>query len=475
MRRDADPEPAGQAVPEELSPDAEQPASEQSGAAADAPQDAVMGEEADDEAPDESAAAEWKTPDLVPPIAARTEQKPAKAREGFEQKLTVRWMVWLGGVAIALSGVFLVKYAADAGLLGPAARCTIAFLIGIALVAGAEWLRRNPKHGLARFAPGSYVPQALTAAGLFTAFASVYAAYGLFNLLAPLVAFGALALIAVCGFGLSLLQGPFVALLGLIGGLVTPLLVTTDAPSALGLFSYIVVIIASCLAVVRYMRWWWLAFGAIAGGGGFWAFLWLVVEHAPGDVLVTGAFLLALAGMSLLFWWDYEIEDRPGNWLADINGVTMPELAGWMGAVVVAILMPGLVQFSDQSFASLVFVALLCGLYGWFARRVPSMDGLLVIAGLMVLVVISAWQLPGVREAHGEFPLPGGWRFLGPILDDDLVPFASTAAAVRRNVRRGGILRVMAGQAAVDLGRCLRRCPDRPAGALLSQDQGQGA
>ncbi len=409
----------------------------------DAPQDVVMDAEFVDEGiaesaePPEEEQEEPDEPETVPPIAANVAHEPQRPRQGFEQKLTVQWMVWLGGVAIALSGVFLVKYAADAGYFGPAARCAMAFLLGIALVTGAEWLRRNPKHGLARFAPGSYVPQALTAAGLFTAFASVYAAYGLFNLLAPLVAFAALALIAVCGFGLALLQGPFVALLGLVGGLVTPLLVSTDTPSALGLFSYVTVIIASCLAVVRYMRWWWLAFGAIAGGGA-WALLWFAAQHTPGDVLVMGAFLLALAAMSLFFWWGYEIKERPANWLADMRGVTMPELAGWTGAIIVAFLMPGLVQFSDQSFASLVFVAILCGLYGWFARRVPAFDGLLVLAGLVVLFVISAWQLPGVREAYGEFPLPGGWRFLGPILDDDLVPFATTAAVFGAMFAAGG-------------------------------------
>lgn len=360
--------------------------------------------------------------DQEPPIAARA---AAPATEGFEQKLTVRWMVWLGGVAIALAGVFLVKYAAERGLLGPAARCGIAVVLGAALVCGGEWLRRNPDHGLARYAPGSYVPQALSAAGLFVAFAAIYAAYGLYDLIAPLATFVALAAIALAGFGLSILQGPFVALLGLIGGLVTPLLVDTGAPSAFGLFAYVALIVAACLAIVRYMRWWWLAFGAVAGGA-LWALLWLAVEHQPGDVLVLGTYLVALAAMSLLFWWNYEIPQRSDNWLEDIAGTTMPEAAGWLGAVAVAVLMPGLVQGSDQSFASLVFVAALCGLFGWFAWRTPSHDGLLGIGGVMVLFVIAIWELPGARESPGAFPLPGGWRFLGPVLDDELIPFVST-------------------------------------------------
>jgi len=382
--------------------------------------------EADDDADAATADAELSDEVEVEPVHAAAMAAAAPQRTGFEQKLTASWLVWLGGVAIALAGVFLVKYASDQGLLGPATRTSLGFVLGLALTCGGEWVRRNPKHGLAKIAPGSYVPQAVTAAGLFMAFASVFAAYGLYELLAPLVAFAALAAIALAAFALSLLQGPFVALLGLIGGLATPALVSTDAPAALGLFSYVAMIVGACLAVVRYQRWWWLAFAAI-GGGAVWAFLWLTIEHTPRDVFVTGVYLIVLAAMSLLFWWRYELPERGVNWIAEIRGATMPELAGWVGAIAVAVLMPGLVQFSDQSFASLTFVAVLCGLYGWFARRVQSMDGLVVIAGIVVLFVITVWQLPTTGQQFDDFPLPGGWRFLGPVLDNDLVPFASTA------------------------------------------------
>lgn len=392
-----------------------------------AEEDAAMAASAGEEAVEDAVAEEAEpAAGAVPPVAPVPPEAPPPVTEGFEQKLAVRWMVWLGGIAIALAGVFLVKYAADRGLLGPAARCALAFLMGLVLVGGGEWLRRHPTHGLARFAPGSYVPQALTAAGLFTAFAAIYAAYGLYDLLSALVAFAALALIALAGFALSLLQGPFVALLGLIGGLVTPLLVDTDAPSALGLFSYVALIVAACLAVVRYMRWWWLAFAAIAGAAA-WVLVWYAVEHSPADVFVVGAFLLALAAMSLLFWWGYDIAERPVNWWDDFRGGAMPEFAGWAGAAAAAGLMAQLAFFSDQAFASLIFVALLSGLYIWFAWRRPAFDGLLVIAGLVVLYVIATWQLPAAREAYGEFPLPGGWRFPGPVLDDDLMPYATTA------------------------------------------------
>ena len=67
----------------------------------------------------------------------------ATRRPDIEALLTTRWGVWLGSAALLMSGVFLVRYAVDQGLLGPAIRCVLAALLGAALLVGAEWLRRQ--------------------------------------------------------------------------------------------------------------------------------------------------------------------------------------------------------------------------------------------------------------------------------------------------------------------------------------------
>lgn len=45
---------------------------------------------------------------------------PAPAGKGWEEILVENWLVWLGGVALALGGAFLVKLSIDYGLLAPA-------------------------------------------------------------------------------------------------------------------------------------------------------------------------------------------------------------------------------------------------------------------------------------------------------------------------------------------------------------------
>src|SRR5262245_31737640 len=52
-----------------------------------------------------------------PPVAT-----PAGPKPSLEERLGTRWTVWVGGLSLALGGIFLVKYSIEAGLLGPGAR-----------------------------------------------------------------------------------------------------------------------------------------------------------------------------------------------------------------------------------------------------------------------------------------------------------------------------------------------------------------
>ena len=215
------------------------------------------------------------------PFAAQIAAPPplAPAGKGWEEILVENWLVWLGGVALALGGAFLVKLSIDYGLLTPAVRVALGVLLGLALWAGAEWIVwGEPAEGRA-----SNVSQALAAAGAATIFASLYAAYQLYGLLPPALAFPLLALTAATTVLMSLQHGPFVAVLGLAGAFAVPAMVSREQPSALALFAYLILVGAGSLALLRYRAWWWLAWIALAGSIG-WALLWLAMLYDPTDV-----------------------------------------------------------------------------------------------------------------------------------------------------------------------------------------------
>src|SRR6185437_16525322 len=99
-----------------------------------------------------------------------------------------RWGVWIGGLALALGGFFLVRYSIEAGLVGPRVRIMLGGLFALALLAAGEWTRRKESISDIVALPIANIPAILTAAGTAVAFATIYAAYALDGFLVPATA-----------------------------------------------------------------------------------------------------------------------------------------------------------------------------------------------------------------------------------------------------------------------------------------------
>src|ERR1700677_1660120 len=100
---------------------------------------------------------------------------PLPSAIGFEERLGTRWVVWVGGIALALGGIFLVRYTIQQGLIGPGVRIALGALLALALVAAGEWARRNERLAGLPGLPTADIPSILTAAGTVVAYAVVYA------------------------------------------------------------------------------------------------------------------------------------------------------------------------------------------------------------------------------------------------------------------------------------------------------------
>ncbi|MDQ3919862.1 MAG: DUF2339 domain-containing protein, partial [Acidobacteriota bacterium] len=183
------------------------------------------------------------------------------AREGgrrdIESLIGGSWFNWIGIIAVTFGVAFFLKLAFDNQWIGPGARVTLGAAAGLALLFAGERLRRR---GLRSYA---FV---LSGGGVLILYLSDYAAYNFYQLVPQPVAFLLMALVTATAVFLSVrLDALPVAVLGLVGGFLTPALLTTGVDNQVALFTYVALLDAGVLAVAYFKRWRSLDFLSFAG------------------------------------------------------------------------------------------------------------------------------------------------------------------------------------------------------------------
>jgi uncharacterized membrane protein len=196
-------------------------------------------------------------PGAKPPVASPT---PAAADPGgldLESLIGGRWLNRVGIVALLLAAAFFLKYAFDNRWIGPVGRVAIGIVAGSALLVYARFLL---KRGYTYFAEGI----AGTGAGIL--YLSLYAAWGFYQLIPQSVAFFAMiGVTGLLGFIAMRWDSERVALLALVGGLMTPSLLYTGEDDQAILFSYLFVLNGGLLALGRMRSWRFLGPLALLG------------------------------------------------------------------------------------------------------------------------------------------------------------------------------------------------------------------
>jgi uncharacterized membrane protein len=207
----------------------------------------------------------------------------------LERQFGARLPVWIGGIALALAGFFLVRYTIEIGLLTETVRVALGGVFGLALIAAGHWA--STRESLAN---GKRIGQALSGAGIADLYASLFVATTLYHLLSPAAGFVGLAAVTVGAVALSLRHGAPIAVLGLVGGFLTPLLTGSTEPNAPLLFGYLYCLLAGFLAVIRKKGWWLLAIPTVIAGFG-WVVLWLQSGFDPRDAIWPLLFVMAVS------------------------------------------------------------------------------------------------------------------------------------------------------------------------------------
>jgi hypothetical protein len=244
--------------------------------------------------------------DLLAPTRPAPPPVPPPAWQSieWERLFGVRAAAVLGGIALALAGLLFFKYSIEHGLIPPWLRVVLGTIVGIGCIGGGEWTLRR------RYA---VTADALAGGGLVILYAAFWAASVRYELVP--IGVGFVLMIAVTAAGCALAarhQALVTALIGLIGGFATPLLLSTGSDRPIGLFGYVLLLDVALLLLAQRGRWPWLALLSFVGTL-LYQVLWIGLRMGP-DRLGMGLVILALFALVFAVAARVAPEERRRGW-----------------------------------------------------------------------------------------------------------------------------------------------------------------
>ena len=165
----------------------------------------------------------------------------------LEQRIGTRWVLIAGIITVIFAVGFFLKYAYDTNLIGPLGRVVIAAVGGlVALVVGEVTRRRG--YGI--------VAKGVTALGFAILYAAVFSAYRFYGLIGPTPAFVLAIFVTAAAMLYAVsLNEIVVAFLSLLGGFLTPVIVSTGENLPIPLFSYVLILGVGAMLCAYYRKW----------------------------------------------------------------------------------------------------------------------------------------------------------------------------------------------------------------------------
>jgi len=312
---------------------------------------------------------------LRPPLEPPSPPPPSFFQHvDWERWLGVRGAAVLGGVALALAGLFFFRYSIEHGLIPPWMRVVLGVLTGLAAIAGAEWSLRQRYAGTAN---------ALAGGGLVILYAAFWAAGALYGLIPIGAVFVLMVVVTIAGCVLSWRHESLViAVIGLAGGFLTPVFASRGSDDPIGLFGYVLLLDVGVLLLARRMRWPLLGLLAVAGTSAY-QLLWIGGRMGPERALL-GLAILAVFGLLFAL-----ATPRP----RDDEDARAYRVAQWLGVLVPLATAVYFAASTDLEVGILPLGALLAILglaAGWLARQ--HGESLLALgAAAATLGVVSVW------------------------------------------------------------------------------------
>jgi len=197
-------------------------------------------------------------PSLASPVSQRAELSSvhtAEVKTGSPRLTSGDWEAriggsWLSKIAVAtiiLGMVFSLKYALDNNYIGVIGRVILGVVVGILFLLFGERLKFKIYRASAL---------AISGGGLAILYLSIFTAFSLYQLIGQLPALLIMVLITITAALLALIHDSLViAVLGVVGGFLTPILLGTGVDNQIRLFSYLILLDFGILALAFYKNW----------------------------------------------------------------------------------------------------------------------------------------------------------------------------------------------------------------------------
>ncbi len=331
-----------------------------------------------------------------PPSPVASAGGPPAPTESWETWIGRRGLGWIAVVLMLLATAFFLKQVFENRWIGELGRVTLGVAAGLLLCGlGFRYYRRDWR----RFS------QMLTAGGVVLLYLTTFGAFGYYHLLPRQPASLFLVALIVEAAALAVLyEAPSIALMAVIGGLLTPLLLASDRDQYRSLFLYLIALNAGVAGLSIVRPWRVIGLVSFLGSQGlFWA--WYDQHYHPEKLAAAIGFQAALWGLYLGASLIVHVVRRRKATVEDL--VRMLLVAGLSFAVAYALL------YDDYHLwmgTLAIGMAIVYTTFAWIALRWAGGDGRLVLTSVAVAIGFVATAIPIQAQAVW---ISLGWAILG--------------------------------------------------------------
>jgi uncharacterized membrane protein len=221
-------------------------------------------------------------PGTVPWAAAVSPRPPG--RRDLESTIGLKWLNWIGTLAILVGTAFFLRYDLSGTWIGGAGQLSVGFLVGLLFVV-AGYRAHEGRDTVFSFG--------LTAGGIGLLYLSVYAAHAFYHLVPAIPALAFTLAVTAAGVALAIrYDSPSVAILSTLGGFLTPALLSGNPSSVTPLLTTALLLDLGVLALSWARS--WRALDAVAFlATQIYLVGWVLIGEKPASVWGRFAWLVA--------------------------------------------------------------------------------------------------------------------------------------------------------------------------------------